>query len=378
MKKQCTLVLLVATMITGFVYAQEKPLPKLTVGYVNQDHHSALFVAALNADRTQKDINLSLKVVEEKKKYEMIENGKKIADVELVQAPGGGKMLTLLAQGQFDISLGGIAAMANAVDKGGAVAVISPLHSKGNMLVMKKGFVATDWVSFVNTVKTSDKPVRIGYKDPVAVARIIFEKGLAAEGIAFGGEAKPGIKVVTVNMKGEEFLNPGVQNNLIDGYVSNNPWCAIAEEKGVGTCVADLDMLPPGLWKGHPCCAIAATVDVTTGKPTLVKNFLKLMIMATSYMETDRSVAEKAASTWLATSPAVEKASIATSGFGMRPTSLWKSSLDVWVKEMNDQQKLIGRLKGKSVADTEQWLFNFTLLNAAYSELEAKGFKNLP
>jgi len=369
--------LLIASLVF-LAGAQEKPLPKLTVGYVKQDHHTALFTAALNPERTKKDIGIWLEPVEAKSRYSLMENGKKLADVDLVAAPGGGKMLTLLAQGQFDISLGGIAAMANSVDKGAAVAVISPLHSRGNMLVMKTGVTASNWKEFVAYVNSSDKPVRIGYKDPVSVARIIFEKGLSAEGIAFAGESKPGVKVVTVNMKGEEFLNPGISNGLIDGYVSNNPWAAIAEEKGVGTCTADLDQLPPGTWKDHPCCAVAATNEVVAGKPTLVKKMLMLMIMSTSYMEQDRTVAEKAASEWLGTSAKVEHASIETSGFGMRPTPSFKKNLSVWVDEMNAQKKLSGRLKNKKLDGSEKWLFNFTLLNAAYADLEKKGFKNLP
>ena len=361
------------------VSAQDKLVPRLTVGYVAQDHQTALFVAALNPDRTKADAGIWLQEVTAKKEYSLMAEGKKIADVSLVQSPGGGKMTTLLSQGQFEVGLGGVAAMANAVDKGGQIAVISPLHSRGNMLVMKKGLPSKGWPEFVAYVKNSDKPLRIGYKDPVAVARIIFEKGLSAEGVVYGGDAsKPGLKVLMVNMKGEEFLNPGIQNGLIDGYVSNNPWCAIAEEKGVGDCVVDLDVLPPGTWKDHPCCAVAATYDAISGKPTLVKSLLKLMICATSYMEADRSVAEKAASSWLGTSAGVEHASIETSGYGMRPTALWQKNLGVWVDEMNSQGKLTGRLKDKKVESSQKWLFDFSLLQEAYADLEKKGLKNLP
>lgn len=353
-------------------------IPRLTVGYVAQDHHTALFVAALHPERTRKDAGLWLEKVEEKKQYKLMENGRQIAELSLVQAPGGGKMMTLLAQGQFDVSLGGVAAMANSVDKGGPIAVIAPLHTRGNMLVTKTGIPAADWKGFVSYVKKSEKPLRIGYKDPVSVARIIFEKGLAAEGIAYADGPNPGVKIVTVNMKGEEFLNPGIQNGLIDGYVSNNPWCAIAEEKGVGKCVADLDELPPGTWKDHPCCAIAGTKKAIVEKQPLVKSFLKLMILATSYMEKERKVAEKAASFWLGTSAVAEQASIASSGFGMRPTAAWKNNLAVWVDEMNAQNRLTGALKGKKLHDNENLLFQFGPLESAYAELEKKGLKRLP
>ncbi len=44
-------------------------------------------------------------------------------------------MPTAMDQGMFDVGLGGVVAIAFHVDKGRPMKIISPLHSKGDMLV---------------------------------------------------------------------------------------------------------------------------------------------------------------------------------------------------------------------------------------------------
>ena len=39
-----------------------------------------------------------------------------------------------------------------------------------------------------------------------------------------------------INLKGANNLNPALSNEIIDAYVCNNPFCAIAEEKEIGRC----------------------------------------------------------------------------------------------------------------------------------------------
>ena len=359
------------------VFSQES-VQKLTVGYVMQDHHSALFVAATQPERTKKDCNLWLEQVEAKKRYTLMENGKPVANVEFVVSGGGGKMTTLMSQGHFEVGLGGIAAIANVVDKGGSLKMIAPLHVKGNMLVLSKDATSNSWGDFVSYVKGLKTPIRIGMKDPVAVARIIFENGLAAENVTFSSDVNNrNVKIHLVNMKDEKFLAPGLANKLIDGYVSNNPSCAIAEEKGFGKCIVELDKLPPGSWKNHPCCCVGATDEAIGGKPKTVERFLMLMILATNYINEDNQVAVQAASKWLGTPVAVEEKSIPTSGYTMNPSQEFKENMSLWIDEMNKLGKFSGRFKGKKLNEVEDKLFSFGILSGAYTKLEAAGIKNL-
>lgn len=346
--------------------------PVLKVGYVGHDHQSALYVACLEAEKTQADCGIYLKELDFKKHYALMEGAKKLADVELYLAGGGSKMPTMMSQGHFEIGFGGVAAVAFFNDKGSPMKMIAPLHSKGDMLVVKPENPVAGWNGFVDWVKGQRRPVRIGFKNPVAVAKIIFETALDEVGLSHSSDpSNRNADVLMVHMKGEKNLVPGLQNDIIDGYVSNNPWCAIAEDKGVGRIVADLNTLPPGIWRDHPCCCVAGTDRVMAEKPELVKAFLKLIVLATDYMNEDPALAVRDAARWIGTSEAVEAVSLPTSGFSTTPSNDWKERMGVWMTAMNDAGKLKGQLKSQPASAVDSLLYDFSLLKAARAELMA-------
>ena len=349
----------------------QRKIPVLKVGYVGHDHQSALYVAALEHERTKADAGVYLKEVESKKHYELMKRNRKLADVELYLSGGGSKMPTLMSQGHFEVGFGGVAAVAFFTDKGSPMKIIAPLHTKGDMLVLKPGNPVRSWDAFVDWVKKTRTPVRIGFKNPVAVAKLIFERALEEVGLTYTSDQSDRAKdILMVHMKGEKNLIPGLQNDIIDGYVSNNPWCAIAEEKGVGKCIVELNSLPPGIWRDHPCCCIGATNQAMQEKKDIIKEFLKLIILATHYMNEDPTITVRDASQWIGTSYEVEEKSIPTSGYGTNPTDYWKETMYVWIDEMNRLGKLTDILKDKQGAEIDDLLFDFRLLNKAAEELK--------
>ncbi len=358
-------------ILTIFITCAEQEVYVLKVGYVGHDHQSALYLAALEHERTKKDCGVYLKEIEAKKHYELIRGNKKIADVEFYLSGGGSKMPTLMSQGHFEVGFGGVAAVAFFTDKGSPMKIIAPLHTKGDMLVLQPDNPVKNWKEFVAWVKKSKEPVRIGFKNPVAVAKLIFERALEEEGLTYTSDKSDRTKdILMILLKGEKNLVPGLQNKIIDGYVSNNPWCAIAESKGVGKTVADLNELPPGIWKDHPCCCIGATDEAMVNKKEIIKDFLKLIILATQYANEDPSRHAELASKWIGTSVEVEKASLPTSGFTTNPTDYWKKNMQTWVDEMNRLGKLKDKLKGKKGKEVEQILYDFSLLEKAAKELK--------
>lgn len=70
----------------------------IRVGHVGHDHHIALFVALDNASQYAKESGINVKVIKDRKFYELFDKGKKVADVEIVKVGGGSKMPTALAQ----------------------------------------------------------------------------------------------------------------------------------------------------------------------------------------------------------------------------------------------------------------------------------------
>jgi len=153
------------------------------------------------------------------------------------------------------------------------------------MFVVRPDFEAQTWGEFVALAKAAEKPLRIGYKSPVACAKVIFEEALRHdkspvacakvifeealrhEGITFGGDpSRADIQVHMVNVKGGGKLNVALSGGLIDGYAGNNPFPAIAVEKKMGRIICDLEDLPPGTFRNHPCCCIAANERALAAK----------------------------------------------------------------------------------------------------------------
>ena len=341
-------------------------LPILKVGHVGHDHHTALYVAAQNSEMFKKDYGLYLQEMRPKELYALIDGKKKIAEIELYKVGGGSKMPTAMDQGMFDLGFGGVAAVAFHVDKQRPMKIISPLHSKGDMLVVGKNLSSTDWQSFIEEVKARPDPLKVGFKAPKAVALLIFQEALKEVGLSYTYDASELDKdVLLMNLKSAKQLNPSLNNDIIDAYVCNNPFCAIAEDKGIGRCIADLNELPPGLWKDHPCCMIGAMNKVVQEKRDEVIKFLELIVIATDYMNADQSIAVNSASKWIGTSIKVEQASIPTSGYLTEPNEVWMNGIYTWARQMERLGHIKGQLKGKSDQEISDLLLDMSLINEA-------------
>lgn len=347
--------------------------PVLKVGHVGHDHHTALYVAALNGDMFKKDYGLYLKEVRSKQLYQLYDGDELVCELELFKAGGGSKMPTAMDQGMFDVGFGGVAAVAFHVDKGRPMKIISPLHSKGDMLVVSADLAPNNWDEFVEFTKNRKEPLRVGFKAPKAIALLIFQAALDEVGVSYTHDAsKRDADILFINMKGAGHLNPGLQNDIIDAYVCNNPFCAIAEEKGMGRCIADLSDLPPGLWKDHPCCMIAAMDDVIEKKRDLVVKFLELITIATDYMNENPDIAIQSASQWIGTSLEVEKKSIPTSSYLTDPNEVWMKGIHTWVKTMEDLGHIKGQLAGKTNEEINELLLDLSLINEARDNVAAR------
>ena len=125
----------------------------IIVGHVGHDHHTALFVALDNAEQFAKESGINVKTIEEFKFYELIDKGQKVADIRIVKVGGGSKMPTALAQNVIEIGFGGVAPVLASVDSGAPVKLISPLHYKGDMFVVKPDYPAKTWTEFVARIR---------------------------------------------------------------------------------------------------------------------------------------------------------------------------------------------------------------------------------
>jgi NitT/TauT family transport system substrate-binding protein len=342
----------------------------IKLGHVGHDHHSALYVAFDNAADYLPRTGIDVKVVADRKLYQLWRGDKKVADVEVVKVGGGSEMPTALAQGVIDVGFGGVAPVLASIDSGAPIKLIAPLHYKGDMFVVRPDFPAQTWAEFVALAKAADKPLRIGYKSPVACAKVIFEEALRHEGIAFAGDpSQAGIKVHMVNVQGGGKLNVALSGGLVDGYVGNNPFPAIAVEKSMGRVVCDLEDLPPGTFRNHPCCCIAARTDVIAQKSDAVTDLLILFLEATGTINSDLDTTVTAAVRWIGTSETVERMSIPTSGYAMEPSLQWREAMGQWSGVMNRLEVFRDRLKDKTADQVAEAAYDFSLLEKAGQRL---------
>ena len=369
-----TTVLICTVFLTGCKQKEETQTSavsvSLKVGHVGHDHHTALFVALDNASEFAKESGIDVKVVEDRKFYELLDQGKKVADLEIMKVGGASKMPTALAQDVIEVGFGGVAPVLASTDSGAPVKLIAPLHYKGDMFVVKPDFPAKTWREFVAIAKTADKPLHIGYKNPVAVAKLIFEEALKHEGITYGGDpAQTDLQVQMVNVKGGGKLNVSLGSNLIDGYAGNNPFPAIAVETGVGRIICDLEELPPGTFRDHPCCCVAANDKTMRGKSEAIVDLFVLLMQATEMINSDMDKAVAAAVRWIGTSETVERMSIPTSGYSMEPSEQWHTTMGKWLEAMGGLGIFKHKLKDLAPTDVPRVAYDLTLLEKARNKL---------
>lgn len=385
MMKKCiclfTFLLIFAVFLPGCKQKEDAQgqLETVTIklGHVGHDHHAALFVALDNASEYAKESQIDVKVIKDRKFYELYDNGRKVADVEIVKVGGGSKMPTALAQNVIEVGFGGVAPVLASIDSGAPVKLISPLHYKGDMFVVTPDFKAKSWEEFVAIAKASERPLRIGYKNPVAVAKLIFEEALKHEGITVGGDlSQTDLQVHMVNVNGGSKLNVSMGSGLIDGYAGNNPFPAIAVEKGIGRIICDLEELPPGTFRNHPCCCIAANTNALEEKSEAIVDLLVLFLQANETINSDLKRAVASAVRWIGTSESVEQMSIPTSGYSMEPSAQWHQTMGKWMEAMNGLDIFRGKLKGLESEDVSLAAYDLSLLESARKKLAQRRTEN--
>jgi len=349
----------------------------LRVGHVGHDHHTALYVAADCSANWPAAIGVRLEPVADRKFYKLFRGDEHIADVELAKVGGGSKMPTALAQGAIEVGLGGTAPVLAACDKGAPIRLIAPLHNKGDVFVVSPDFPASSWTEFVTAAKASKRPIRIGYKSPMACAKVIFEGALRHAGIRFSGDPTDArAQVHLVNVKGGSRLNASLASGLVDGYVGNNPFPAIDKEKNLLKAICDLEMLPPGDFLNHPCCCVAAGTAAIDAKGEAMEALLMLLLVATEQINRDLPGTAKIAARWIGTSEAVELESLPTSGYSLAADQEWHRTMGIWIRHMNALGILKKGLKGLDEPAVAQRAYDLSMLESVTGKRQRAGTKN--
>lgn len=349
--------------------------PTLTVGHVGHDHQLALYAAALAGDALAPGSNVWLREVKSREMYELVRAGEVVARLRLLTVGGGSKMPAAMERGEIDIGFGSTPAVAMFADKGGPLKIICPLQADGDMLVMRADSPVSDWDAFVEACRADGPPLRIGYKAPAAVAKLVFAGALRAEGIPFtDAGVVEADRVILMNMGGGAKAIPLLAAGQIDGFVMNQPTVAMAVHKGLGHVVAELRDLPPeGQWVDHPCCCIAATESTLDAHGEVVKAFLKTILLATERIGADPAFAVDVATEWIRTPRPVEAASIPTVTYLGEPTDRWLAGMVTWLELMQEAKGFTGAYATIAPADFIADVCSLDLCRQAADELRATG-----
>jgi len=324
------------------------PIPTLTIGHVGHDHHIALGVAALEPGLVEKKCGFRL--VEEKPRevYRLMEGDVPLARLLVKKVGGGSRMPTAMSQGKINIGLGGIPAVIFSIDRGNPARILCPLNVDGDMLLVRPDFPAKNWKDFIAAVKNWKGTVKIGYKAPVAVAKLIFMKACEASGIvcAPAGSGKPG-QVELVNLQGAGNTIPSLESGSIDGAVINEPYGSMAFHAGAARIVSLLADLPPkGMWRSHPCCCLCATEKVIAEHPRVVRALVGMIAAATDIINGNKKKAAEIAAEWTKNPLEVESMSVPNIVYTTSPGEAYRKGLFRWFDMMRDLGKFKGTLEG--------------------------------
>ncbi len=339
-------------------------LPSLSVAHVGHDHQLALGVAALRPEVTERACRIRLREEKPREVYLMVKGGKPEARIFIRKVGGGSRMPAAMERGGIDLGLGGIAAEIFAIDRGDPFKVLCPLNVDGDFLLVRPGFPAKSWEEFVRAVRASPGPVKIGYKAPMAVAKLIFERACDAAGIprAASGLGRPG-GVELVNLQGASNTIPTLESGAVDGVVINEPVASNAVLRKAARIVCPLSALPPrGEWVSHPCCSLCATEKALSGKRALVKDFLRLVVAATDWMNAHKAEAARVAHEWTRVPLAVEERSVPGITYVCKAGPAYRKGLDRWFRIMGKLGKFKGRLAGLSPGKAFEKTHDLSLL----------------
>ncbi|MCX6676320.1 MAG: ABC transporter substrate-binding protein [Methanothrix sp.] len=161
----------------------------IRIGYLMIDHQAPLFAAVKNWPYFQQKYGIALKSVEGLKRpryLELMINGKKAADVELISAPTGQNLMTLMEQNNLDMAIVGITPAIGSISLGCEARIIQPVQNLGSGLVLATASGAEDWNDFVSLAEVSfanGRPLKIGDPDLGTITDVIFQDALRASGL---------------------------------------------------------------------------------------------------------------------------------------------------------------------------------------------------
>jgi len=351
MRPPVLIMLFVLFVLVGLVLSgcgkPEADLPVVRVGHAPHDHHSPLYVAAMNPEYFKAHGGVYLREIAFRKDYELISGERAIARVLIDSSTGGRELIRKLSEDQFDISFGGVPAMLEFIDEGRPIHILAPIMAEGAGLIVEKSLPVSTWPEFLDYVRRREKPLRIGYKIATSVQNLIFEQALMASAISFSSSPNDdSVRINLINLHGAKNLIPAMENGLVDGFVVMQPFLALAQTRESGKLIALLRDLPPEQkWRGHPCCALAANDAFVQSHGLVAETMTSLMLRANRFIIEHPEQSARQIAHWLGLPAEVEEESLPTIKFTAELDEAWDNGVQFWIESMIADGMLKGKVK---------------------------------
>ncbi|MCF4113288.1 MULTISPECIES: ABC transporter substrate-binding protein [Dethiosulfovibrio] len=360
MKKFVVLCLSVLLGLAALSPSMAAEVPTVRVSYIFTTHHEP-FMVAMSKCEGLKDQGIWLEQVVPKEKYDLFVDGEKVARLNVVVAKSGSETAVLFAQKHIDLGMGSLPAMMTARDKGTPVKVLCPLHADGIGLVVPSNSPYGSWDEFLDALRNSDKPIKVGYHSPTSAPRIIFESAMFDNDISVTQKMGEDADVFLVDLKSTSNLIPALTSGQVDAWVGPDPFPEMAAFRGAGKVLMDLRDLPPaGKWSNFPCCVVAAREETIASDGPVVKAFVDLMTKTCSWCNDNKEEAATLGAGWIGI-PA-EAAKKSTIVYTTDPSENWITGAGVFMTYLDKMGKFKGSFAGKRLEDVQEGLFDFSFV----------------
>lgn len=360
-KRMFGLFMVMAAVLSAGPSMAEEKIPVLNVGYIFTTHHTP-FIAAMAKNEEFKEFGVYLRPVVDKLKYELMDGDKPLALFNVIVNKSGSETTTMFAQGNMDMALASGTAIMAGIDQGTPMKMLCPTHVDGMGLVFPPKSTLKGWDQVAEFIKASEQPVKIGYHSPTSAPRIIIEGALLQAGFKVTQDAnQQDADVVLVDLKETSNFIPALTSGQIDAWVGPAPHPEVSVLKNVGHIALDLRDLPPaGAWHNFPCCVMAARDAVIAEHPEVVGKTVELLTKSGQWCNEHKSEEGKIINAWTgAPAEAVEKSTII---YTTAATENWMRGQGTYLDILNGMNKFRGDLKGKSLSEIQDRLFDFRFL----------------
>lgn len=338
----------------------DEKVPELTMSWGNELHTGIMNVATKKPELF-KETGVYFNPLS-KDKFELLENGKKIAILNFVPSKGGSETANLMSQGHVDYGFGSNTAFLTAVDNGAKLKIAAPFQSDGIALVFPPNTNLKNWDDIKKHILDLKQPLKLGYHSPVSGPRIVIESVLKAQGLKVTeNPSDTSANVLLVDLKGSNNLLPSLTSKQVDAWVGPSHHPEAAEEKGLGEIALNLKDFPEnGQWNDFPCCVFAATDKAINDYPEVTKAFTKLVAANAKYCTEHHGEVSKIMAEVIGVSEeTINKCEIK---YFTAPSENWYKGIEIYVEKLNEMDKFNGQLKGLDFEKVEKLVFDFRFL----------------